>query len=545
MTFLSTLLLSVFITIALIPVCMRLAGRLKAMDLPDARKVHLTPIPRCGGLAMAAGIFLPFLYWRPGGDLVSAFLIGAGIIVFFGIADDFFGLGYRAKFIGQIAAALVAVLYGGIEIRTLGMLLPADFLLPGWAAFPLTVLAIVGVTNAINLADGLDGLAGGISLLSFCCIGYLAWLHDATTIALLATALAGAIFGFLRFNTHPASVFMGDTGSQLLGFSAIVLSLGLTQGQTAVSPLVPLILLGFPVLDTLSVMAVRISEGRSPFSPDKNHFHHNLMALGLYHPESVLVIYVIQSVLMLWAFFFRYYSELFLLLSYIVFSASILFLFAYARRTGWQWKRTDLIDQAIKGRLRQLRDDGTLIKATFRIFQYGIPLLLLVACIVPREVPQYVSAGAAGLLALFALSWIRQKKVNGALLWMTIYLLIPFAVYLGDTAAVSWMNGWSLRLYNLAFALFAVFIIVVAKFSRRQAGFKSTPLDFLILVIAVVVPNLPDPVLREYQMGLVAAKVIMLYFSFEVLMGELRGDFRFVSVVAAISLGVMGIKGLI
>jgi UDP-GlcNAc:undecaprenyl-phosphate GlcNAc-1-phosphate transferase len=172
-------------------------------------------------------------------------------------------------------------------VRTLGALLPDGALLPAWVAVPLTVVAIIGVTNAINLADGLDGLAGGISLLSFCCIGYLAYLEGDISVGLAALAFIGAIFGFLRFNTHPATIFMGDTGSQLLGFAAITLSLALTQRQTALSPLLPLILLGFPVLDTLTVMITRILRKRSPFSADRNHFHHNLLDLGFRHPESV------------------------------------------------------------------------------------------------------------------------------------------------------------------------------------------------------------------------------------------------------------------
>ena len=120
-----------------------------------------------------------------------------------------------------------------------------------------------------------------------------------------------------------------------------------------------------------------------------------------------------------------------------------------------------------------------------------------------------------------------------------------FAVYLGDTSTASWMNGNMIRAYNLAFGLFTVFVIVVTKFSRRRGGFKSTPLDFLILFIAVVVPNLPDPVLSEYRMGFVAAKIIMLYFSYEVLMGELRGKTGKVALVTMASLAVIGVKGLI
>jgi UDP-GlcNAc:undecaprenyl-phosphate GlcNAc-1-phosphate transferase len=172
MLLLSTLLLALFITIALIPVSRKLAIRMNGIDIPNERKVHPYPIPKSGGIAMALGAMISVLIWAHGDQLVKAVLMGTGIVVLFGLIDDFRGLGYKPKFAGQITAAMIFILYGGIKIKSLGMLLPDDMLLPDWLAFPLTLIVIVGVTNAINLSDGLDGLAGGISLLSFICIGY-------------------------------------------------------------------------------------------------------------------------------------------------------------------------------------------------------------------------------------------------------------------------------------------------------------------------------------------------------------------------------------
>ena len=167
MIFLSTLLISILVTITLVPLFGRLAVKVHALDMPDERKVHQIPIPRTGGIAMVIGAFLPLLYWNSGELLVRAWLAGAGVLAIFGILDDFRGLGYKAKLAGQVLAALIVIFYGGVKVQSLGMLLPDGYLLPGWLAVPLTLFAIVGVTNAINLADGLDGLAGGICLLIF------------------------------------------------------------------------------------------------------------------------------------------------------------------------------------------------------------------------------------------------------------------------------------------------------------------------------------------------------------------------------------------
>lgn len=541
MIFLSTLLLSVLITIALTMVGSAVAVRCQLVDVPNERKVHLRPIPRVGGIAMAIGVFIPIVFWNWSNGFIAAYLAGAGLLVLFGIVDDFRDLSPFAKLSGQIAAALIAIFVGGVKIKSMGMLAPDNFLLPDAIAVPLTVLAIVGVTNAINLADGLDGLAGGICLLIFCCIGFLAFLEGNTTIGLIALALAGSIFGFLRFNTYPASVFMGDAGSQFLGFSAITLSLVLTQEQTPLSPVLPLVLVGFPVLDTLTVMFTRIVSGKSPFAADKNHFHHNLMGIGLRHSESVLAIYIIQTLLVVIAFVFRFQSDWVLLGGYLLFSALIVLLFSFAIRSGWRFRRFDLVDLLIIGNLKRLKDEGTVIKVTFRLFEYGIPLLLLITCAIPTHVPRYVSMASLGIGAIMLLSWLFCRKRLGSLLRMTLYLLIPFAVYLSDHGMPIWMNGVAVKGYNSLFWIFAVCIIIISKFSRRKGGFKSTPLDFLILFIAMVGPNLPAVRIPDSHMGLVAAKIIILYFCFEVLMAELRGKFNMITAATMGSLLMLGI----
>ncbi|KAF0219940.1 MAG: glycosyl transferase family [Geobacteraceae bacterium] len=539
MIFLSTLLLSVLITIALTPVFSTLALRFQLVDIPNERKVHQHPIPRIGGIAMALGAFVPILFWNYEVNFVRAYLTGALVLVVFGLIDDFRELSPRVKFTGQVAAALIAVLYGGVQIRWLGSLLPDGVLLPAWLAVPLTVVAIVGVTNAINLADGLDGLAGGICLLIFAGIGYLAYLGDNAVIGFISLALVGVIYGFLRFNTHPASIFMGDSGSQFLGYSAITLSLALTQQNSVVSPTLPLLLLGFPVLDTLTVMCTRIVQGRSPFSADKNHFHHNLLKLGFLHPESVLIIYVFQTVLVIAAVLCRFYSDWFLLAGYMMFCGAILFGFSRAARTGNSMKRFHFFDVKIAGRLRMLRREGTVIKSSFKIFEFGIPLLLIITCLLATKVPFYVSLAGCGFAGLIVLARIFRKEILGGMVRIALYLLIPFAVYLSDARMMEWQSDELVRLYNATFGIFAVFIIIISKFSRRKKGFHSTPMDFLIIILAVVVPNLPVEKVMEYKVGLMAAKIIMLYFSYEVLMAELRGKYNRLALSTVASLLVL------
>jgi len=459
--------------------------------------------------------------------------------------DDFKNLGYKAKFTGQAAAALIVILYGGIKIKSFGMLLPNDVLLPDWFAIPLTFIVIVGATNAINLSDGLDGLAGGICFLSFCCIGYLAYQGENIAIALLSVSVVGAIFSFLRFNTYPATLFMGDAGSQLLGFLAITLLLGLTQGNTPLSPLLPLILLGFPVLDTLTVMYERTAKGRSPFVADKNHFHHKLIRLGFYHTEAVFVIYILQAFLVTSAFLFRFYSEWFLLIGYLIFNSIILFGFSIAGKSGWKLKRYGLFDKIIKGRLKKLKEKNIHVKISFKIIYMGFPAILLFSCFLIESTPKYFSFFAIALVSMILVTWLTKKEWIANALRLSIYLFVPFVIYLSEANMTPWMNGQLRQLYNFSFGVLVVFSILTAKFSRRTTAFKTTPMDFLILFIALVVPILPDEQIQTYHMGLVAAKIITLFFSCEALIPELRGDLNKIGIGTIAALGVIGVRGLV
>ncbi len=540
----STFLISTIITILLMPIFINLAYKANILDIPDQRKVHLNPTPRIGGIAMGLGAFLPILLWAPIDQFVKSMLLGSAIVVFFGLVDDVKHIGVKPKFAGQIAAGLIVILYGGLKIKSFGLLAPQGYLLPDWLAIPLTLVVVVAVTNAINLSDGLDGLAGGISLLTFLCLGYLAYSYDFQSLETMSVAMIGAIFGLLRYNTHPAVVFMGDSGSQLLGFFAITISLSLTQRCDQLSPVLPLFIIGLPVIDTLWVIFRRLTLRKSPFTADKNHLHHKLMRLGLFHSESVISIYLLHATLVCIAFIFRSKSDWFLLTLYVVLCGIMATIAIFAVRNNWTIKRYDFIDKIVKRRLRTLKDETNLIKFSFMGAETVFISLIIVSCFLPAHINIYFSFFSMVSLSLIILTWLIKKEWTTGLIEITIFLLIPFLVYFSEKDTVYLMHTALKNAYTSAFGFLIIFTLATLKFTRRS-GFKTTPMDILILLFALVIPNLPDERIQSWQMGLVAAEIVVLFFSYEVLKVELRLKTKKLSVTALVALSIISLRGFV
>lgn len=283
------------------PVVKMLAQRMGAIDVPkDGRRMHDHPIPRMGGLAIFFGFMLSVLLFVPMTGQLRGMLMGAVIIVVLGIFDDIHSLRASFKFVVQIVAALVAVLSGNI-IATLSNpnVFSADLYWDlGWLAYPVTVLWIVAITNAVNLIDGLDGLACGVSTISSMTLLVIALVVSDGPVAILMAALAGGCIGFLPYNMNPAKIFMGDTGSTFLGFILAVVSIqGLFKFYTIISFAVPFLLLGLPIFDTAFAFIRRIAHGQNPMSPDRSHVHHRLIDMGFSQKQAVAVLYIISAIL--------------------------------------------------------------------------------------------------------------------------------------------------------------------------------------------------------------------------------------------------------
>ncbi|AET57701.1 undecaprenyl-phosphate N-acetylglucosaminyl 1-phosphate transferase [Paenibacillus terrae HPL-003] len=294
------------LALLLTPLVKKFAVKVGAVDVPNARKVHTRIMPRLGGL----GIFLAFLLsllaispFVPEGTLssrdinfIAAFLIGGTLITLIGALDDRFDLNAKLKFLAQIAVACMVVFAFDIRVDFVNVpFQDAYSSLESWISIPLTIFWIVGVTNAINLIDGLDGLAAGVSGIAIGTIFVMSLLMGNYMVAMLCLVLLGSIIGFLFFNFHPAKIFMGDTGSLFLGFSLAMLSMLGFKQIAIVSFITPLIIIGVPLSDTFFAIIRRKLQKKPIFSPDKGHLHHCLRELGFSHRQTVLIIYGIAA----------------------------------------------------------------------------------------------------------------------------------------------------------------------------------------------------------------------------------------------------------
>ena len=543
MTLFFSFIIATFVTMVLIPPLVRLAEWLHVVDMPAPRKVHKAPVPRLGGLAMAIGAVLPLLMWATMDPQMVGFLCGVAIILFFGVWDDLKEIDYRLKFLGQIIAVLIVVLYGGVVIRYVPFW--GFDPLPDYLAIPLTVFALVGVTNAINLADGLDGLAGGITLLSLGIMAILSYLTDDSGVLLATASVIGSIVGFLRFNTYPARIFMGDGGSQFLGFSAGVLVIILTQkSNTALSPALPLMILGLPLLDTVMVISERLYDKRSPFSPDKNHIHHKLLALGFDHYEAVFMIYLLQSLLVAAAYFLRFEADWLILSVYGLFCLTLIGSLKAAMAAGWRFHKPQrqLETQVVFGWVQWLRKDQRILKIAFYFAVIAIPCYFFLGAFFVERVPGDIGALACALLVVLLMLYFKNRhKPFNIVERACAYIAGICVVYL-----VQVMPGAlaEFSLYrNILFAAMTVAVAIGFRFSKER--FRITPMDFLVILVALVVPNLPDVTLETGHVGMGVAMLIVLFYAIELVLNNIWRRWDVMRFTTYVTLAVLGLRGVI
>jgi UDP-N-acetylmuramyl pentapeptide phosphotransferase/UDP-N-acetylglucosamine-1-phosphate transferase len=363
---LMSLALAFGITFYAIPVIINVSNQKRLFDLPDERKIHRNPIPSIGGLGIFAGFITALLLTVTFRSEVHHFqyLVAALMVIFFvGIKDDLINLSPLKKFLGQILAATILVFKGGFVIQNMDGILGIHEL-PLVGSYSLSMITIVVIINAYNLIDGVDGLAASLSLMSSIMFAVFFAINDQLAYACIATSLAGALAAFLIFNFNPAKIFMGDTGSLILGLINAVLVIQFINSNAVVDngaalqvkagPAVGFAILFVPLFDTLRVFSLRILHGESPFTPDRNHIHHILLRLGLGHKQVTCFLLIANLIIASSAYYLQLLGSNWLLTGLLMvgFTTVALLVNIYGRR------RVRLVDGTItssrlaKGKLR-------------------------------------------------------------------------------------------------------------------------------------------------------------------------------------------------
>jgi len=323
-----------FIFVAcIIPFVKKIAFHVNALDVPNERKVHKVPMPRLGGLGIYSGFLLGYMIFGEHTPTMNSILIGSFVLVITGIIDDINPLKASHKLIGQVAATLIVVFYGNLLLRDVSFFgIYMNFEL--WS-YPITIIFMLGCINCLNLIDGLDGLAGGISSIFFLTIGIIAYFQGRIGLSVVLTfIMLGSTLGFLIHNFNPARIFMGDSGSMFLGFIIAVITLLGFKSIITSAIIIPLCILVVPILDTMCAIIRRKLKGESIGTPDKSHFHHQLLRRNCSVRTTVLIIYLItalfSSVSIVWILIdkqlgYILYGILMLSLMIFVFKTDILF----------------------------------------------------------------------------------------------------------------------------------------------------------------------------------------------------------------------------
>lgn len=559
---------SLALTFAIIPLIVRFSDAYGLYDYPDflptrnsnqevpPRRVHTKPIPRLGGLGIVTGFFLGMLIWVSPLPLRSIFFVSL-LMFTVGVVDDLKPLSAKIRLTMQCICAGLVVWYGGLNIESFRVTDTIQFPLAPWAGGLLSVFIIVGAINAINLSDGLDGLAGGVVLIGIVLLSMLHFLatHDIELILCFSVPLIGSLLGFLRYNTHPATIFMGDGGSNWLGFmigSLIVLVLNgatmsnnmtvleLHKGENSVPFISAIMCLAVPIVDTAVVMLRRMASGKQIMAPDRGHFHHTLLKIGLSHPQSVASIYFLALVAgTLGLMPIAYPSYEFSWVPY--FSAfALMLLIPLSLR----------INSTLNARILSIRDQffvqrqsSPLVKKLIRgldtLNRYLIYSILAVAPLlagIPHWGIGYSALAALALMLVSIFASDRQNFFQSFVISISASILLTAINF--NTLSIEFMGHryYIQFFYNAAFISLLFTTLLYSFLTARSRSLVITPTDFLMVGLPLMFLFIPEPYQSEFRFNIISLRSLVLFISIRALTRSHKGSIRRVRMVCMLGL---------
>ena len=535
---------ALFMSLIMVPAIRKWAFDSGAVDFPGERRVHNRAVARAGGVA----IFIPFLFsilvYSEMNREVRGILAGSLIIFFTGLIDDLYQLSAKRKFIGQFSGCLVAILVGHLYLMDLGNLFGlGDIFLGDWWGIVLSLFALVGVVNALNLIDGLDGLAAGVSAISLLAFCWLGLQENNLTVLALSAGMLGALLGFLKYNSFPAQIFMGDNGSLVVGFVLGCLAIAMTQNEgSAVSAVVPLMILSVPITDTLVVMFGRGLRGQNPFKPDRTHLHHKIMALGFEHSLTVLLICSLSLIWALLALAFRSSPDIYLFGVLVVGTvAQHLGLNSLVKRKGrlhelWVNIRGHVQASRIQAGVAKLSGVvDALIFSSLLVYALSSWTLQLTGLNFWLVVTGFVS-GLSGLFMLLS-GRVPHSVIYLLLLWPVLLINFQFEV----EGSQEW---WWLTLGQVTNVLFVVLAILLAyKFIVLKSldHVLDFSLEFLLFAMGLTLAVVSPDVDLAFHLSGVVSRGIIIFLALRFITIGSYGRILLSAVVIDLSLLIMAI----
>lgn len=538
---------ALLLTLWLTPWAVRLSARVGAVDPPDGRKVHTRTISRLGGLAMVAGVFVPLLLFRTLDRTLAAFLAGALVVSLTGLLDDIYRIRPAVKFAGETLGAATFVFLGGISLTDLGDFLGMGTVYTGAFAPAVTVFCMVGVMNALNLSDGLDGLAGGIAAIGCIFLGTFAYVAQDWTSFPILIVLFGAILGFLRYNSYPADLFMGDAGSLLLGYSLAAVTVMMSRGSGAGADLSPVTVAGIlalPITDTLLVMFRRLRHRGSPFRPDRTHLHHRLMDLGIPHAAVVPVLYIGTALFGFQAWFQQDFTEPVRFFFIVLLAVAIHGTVFAAQRMGLRWggRAENGLGPDPNPRVERI------LEKSLRPVEWSIGAAFLLPALLVGAISEAVGLAALGLAACVALlfPWNRKGPQRAAVCYGLIFAACLFLLswFQFSPGRPRWVPGY--------FALLSALVLAWALLKMRYRGHREVMLlsgfETLMVSAAIAIPLVLFPAL-ELSDGLrrtmlaVCFEAVAFLLAMKVMIRRQPGRNQSLAAILFVALALIGFRG--
>lgn len=505
--FFTVLILSLLLT----PASIRFARLIGAMDQPVNRSVHSAAMPRMGGIGMAVALLIGLLLFVPVDPVLLGFLAGLLIITITGMVDDVWRISPLIKMAGQLIACIIFIECSGIYLNSLGNLFAfGEITFSGPFAYAVTLFCLIGVINAFNMSDGLDGLAAGIA--AIVCLFFVAFALDShIEIALiLAITIFASVLGFLKFNSYPARLFMGDTGSLMLGYSlgCLAVILGGNGFDSTIAPISIAIVVGLPLVDTLWVMTHRLMQGKSPLFPDQTHVHHRLLALGLSHAAVVSIVYGCMILLGIFALVVKDLAE------YWQFAFVVMLITAlYSFLILCERKLLNLSSFFANMRIEPMDLHHGIVRKLSRsaeLFLYAIPVGLSIPLLIADAVPANIKELAFALAVFATLVFLLKKSTKDQInvIHGIFYVSSFFILYAWH---VSYYEAFHLGGYATIFAgLLFVWAALEIKLAERSGVLLTSSFEILLIFISWFLPYAILPAIALPEHILNAAKLACL-----------------------------------